>query len=196
MCNAMFLTKYYTIYPQGDDRQHTYLNFPKIGLDIDEVICDWVGAWTHKFGYKPPTHWYFSYDTKEKFLKLSTEEIEEFFMSIPPRIKPEDMPFEPWCYITARSIPIEITMKWIEKNGFPTVKVYSIEHNESKVDVAKKSGIDIFVDDRFENFVELNNAGICCFLLDAPHNRKYNIGYKRIYTLQDIITTRELKTPL
>ena len=58
--------------------------------------------------------------------------------------------------------------------------VYSVGVNESKVEVAKKSGVDIFVDDRFENFVELNNNGICTFLFDAPHNRRYNVGHKRI----------------
>ena len=35
MCNAGFLTEYYKIYPQGDDRPHKYLKTPKIGLDID-----------------------------------------------------------------------------------------------------------------------------------------------------------------
>jgi len=54
------------------------------------------------------------------------------------------------------------------------------------VDVAMKSGIEIYVDDRYENFVELNNAGICCFLFDAPHNRRYQVGFKRIYSLSEL----------
>jgi uncharacterized HAD superfamily protein len=56
----------------------------------------------------------------------------------------------------------------------------------SKIDVAKESGIDIFVDDRFENFVELNNAGICCYLFDSPHNRRYDVGHKRIKSLSEL----------
>lgn len=39
----------------------------------------------------------------------------------------------------------------------------------------------------FENFVELNNAGICCFLFDALHNRKYQVGYKRIKSLNELV---------
>src|SRR5665213_559065 len=35
MCNAAFLLEYSKIYPQGDDRQHSYLTAPKVGLDID-----------------------------------------------------------------------------------------------------------------------------------------------------------------
>ena len=41
--------------------------------------------------------------------------------------------------------------------------------------------------DSFENFVELNNAGICCFLFDAPHNRRYYVGYKRITSLRKLV---------
>jgi uncharacterized HAD superfamily protein len=64
--------------------------------------------------------------------------------------------------------------------------VYCVPYNASKVEIAKESGIDIFVDDRFENFVELNSAGICCYLFDAPHNRRYDVGHKRLYSLKDL----------
>lgn len=49
MCNTMLLTEFYRIYPQGDDRQHQYLVLPKIGLDIDDVICDFVPAFIKKY---------------------------------------------------------------------------------------------------------------------------------------------------
>ena len=99
----------------------------------------------------------------------------------------DDINFEPHCYITSRSIPKEWTEEWIDKNGFPTMPVYSVGFGESKVEVAKKSGIDIFVDDRYENFVELNNGGICTYLFDAPHNQRYDVGYKRIKSLKELI---------
>lgn len=187
MWNAHALTAFYKIYPQGDDRQHGYLNRPKIGLDIDEVLCDWVGAWTKKFGYPIPENWHFSYHNKEHFDSFSPEELEEFYLDIPRRISPNDIPFEPHCYITSRSIPVGITEKWLSMNGFPTVPVYSIGWGESKVEIAKKSGIDIFVDDRYENFVELNNAGICTYLFSAPHNERYEVGHKRIKSLKELV---------
>ena len=43
-----------------------------------------------------------------------------------------------------------------------------------------------FVDDKFENFVELNKNGICCFLMDAPHNQRYDVGHKRIKSLKEL----------
>lgn len=186
LCNLAFLVEYYKTYPQGDDRPHNYLKRPKIGLDIDEVLCDWVGAWTSRFGYDIPKTWKFSYNNYNHFKSFSEDELEDFYLNIPPKISPDDIPFEPHCYITSRSINSEYTKKWLQKNGFSTAPVYSVGFEESKIDVAKASGIDWFVDDKFENFVELNNAGICCFLLDAPHNQRYNVGYKRIKTLKDL----------
>lgn len=184
--NAMALVSYYKLAPQFDDRQHHYLSVPKIGLDIDEVICNWVGAWCDKHGHCIPNVWNFSYETGKRFLKMSEEEMKDFYLNIPPKISPDEIPFEPHCYITSRSVPQEITQAWIEKNNFPTVPVYSVGFGESKVNVAKQSGIEIFVDDRYENFVELNKAGICTFLLTAPHNTRYNVGYKRVDSLKEL----------
>lgn len=187
MCNAAFLTEYYKIYPQGDDRDHTYLNTPKIGLDIDEVLCDWVGAWIKKFNLNVPHSWYFDRHIKERFDVLrEVGELDNFYLELKPIINPTDIPFEPHCYITSRPVSKDITESWLDKQGFPVRPVYCVGINQSKVEVAKQAGIDIFVDDRYENFVELNKAGICTYLLDAPHNQRYNVGHKRIKSLSEL----------
>lgn len=188
MCNAMFLTEYYKIYPQGDDRPHNYLRTPKIGLDVDEVIANWVGAWQERFDLPEPQSWSFDYDIFDRFNKMNNAgELISFYKSLKPRIDPSDIPFEPHCYITSRPVPSHVTRWWIENNGFPTSPVHSVGIDESKVDVAKKAGVDIFVDDCFKNFVELNNAGICTFLWDAPHNQRYDVGFKRIKSLGELV---------
>lgn len=183
--NALSIVSYYKLYPKGDDRQHKYLNTPKIGLDIDEVLCDWVGHWCKYHEQITPEFWNFDRHIGEKFNSLKNDK--EFWLSIPRKMNPTDLPFEPHCYITSRSIPIEWTEEWLDINGFPGVKVYSVNFGESKIDVARKSGLEIFVDDRYENFVELNKAGICTYLYDAPHNQRYNVGYKRIKSLKELI---------
>jgi 5'(3')-deoxyribonucleotidase len=183
--NLLTLLEYYKIYPQGDDRPHKYLKTAKIGLDIDEVLADWVGHWTKHHGQELPEAWEFDRHINKKFDSLKDDK--DFWMSIPVKTSPKDIPFEPHCYITSRSIPREWTEEWLDKNGFPQVKVYSVGHGATKIDVAKESGIDIFVDDRFHNFVELNNAGICTFLFDALHNQRYDVGYKRIKSLKELV---------
>lgn len=184
MCNAGFLTEYYRIYPMGDDRPHVYNNPPKIGLDVDEVLADFIKGWTNRFGVQVPEVWNFDRDIARKFELVENDET--FWLELDVVTRPDEIHFEPHCYITSRSIPQEWTEMWIDRNGFPCMPVYTVGRNKSKVEVAKEAGIDIFVDDRYENFVELNAAGICCFLFDAPHNRRYDVGFKRIYSLSDL----------
>lgn len=184
-CNAHFLSAYYKIAPQFDDRQLPYLNRRKIGLDIDEVLADWVGHWTTHHGNEVPETWNFDRNIDKKFEQLKNDK--DFWLSIPVKTNPSDIHFEPHCYITSRSIPKEWTEEWLDNNGFPTMPVFSVGHDQSKVEVAKLSGIEIYVDDRYENFVELNNSGIFTYLFDAPHNRRYNVGAKRIYNLNEIL---------
>ena len=188
-CNAHFLTAYYKIYPQGDDRPHQYLHAPKIGLDIDEVLCDWVGDWTDAHGIKDrPTSWYFDRELVDRFNTMRKEgKLDEFYLGLKPLISPEDLPFEPHCYITSRPVDTKVTEEWLAKHNFPAKPVFTTTKDCTKATIAKQQGIDIFVDDGYHNFLELNNAGICCFLMDAPHNQRYNVGFKRIKSLKELM---------
>lgn len=188
MCNAAFLTEYYKIYPQGDDRPHQYLSRPKIGLDIDEVLCDWLGDWRKLYNLDVPTSWFFDRQIRQRFEDMKNAgTLESFYANLKPLLKPEDIPFEPHCYITSRPCSVETTTKWLDDNGFPTKPVFCVGVGQSKVDVAKQAGVDIFVDDSYDNFVALNKAGICTFLYDTPHNRRYDVGFKRIKSLKELV---------
>lgn len=186
--NVIALLEYRRIYPQGDDRVKGYLNMPKIGLDIDEVICDWVNPWCDRFNLnKPAKSWFFDRQLKERFKEMKAKgELDEFYLNLPPKIKGDDLPFEPHCYITSRPVDVSVSEKWLDMHGFPTKPVYCVGESQSKVDVALESGIEIFVDDFYDNFVQLNNAGIFTYLYDAPHNHKYEVGHHRIKSLYDL----------
>jgi hypothetical protein len=189
MCNAAFLTEYYKIYPQGDDRPLDYLRAPKIGLDIDEVICDFVGGWIaspYSDITERPLNWSFEYGLGDKFKLMGEELLNEFYLNLVPKVKPIDIPFEPVCYVTSRPCDTEITRDWLFKNGFPTRPVITVPYGESKVEAVKFAGAEIFVDDSYANFVDLNNNGVCCYLFDAPHNHRYNAGHKRIKNLNEL----------
>jgi Domain of unknown function (DUF5664) len=189
MCNAAFLVQYYKTHPEFDDRPHEYLKVPKIGLDLDDVIVSFTEGFTQRFGHDIPESWHFTYDMTDHFQQLfDTNEAHDFFLGLKPAMSPSSLPFEPTCYITARTVPNEWNMEWLEKNGFPTVPVHRVDFNTSKVEIAKKAGIEWFIDDKYGNFVELNKAGICTFLWDRPHNRRYDVGYKRIHGFEDFKT--------
>lgn len=183
------LAEYYKIFPQGDDRPHKYMNMPRIGLDVDDVIANFIGAWTERYNLQQPSNWLWSYDNAQRFKDLAAdpEEMERFYSGLKPLIDPSSIPFEPVAYITSRSVPQSITENWIERNGFACAPVYTVGHDMSKVEAAKQAGIEVFIDDRFDNFLELNKAGICCYLLDNKHNHRYEVGYKRIYSISEVI---------
>jgi uncharacterized HAD superfamily protein len=182
-CNAHFLSAYYRIYPQGDNRPHKYLNHKKIGLDIDGVLADFVGAMMELFPEMTDRSKYWNDPhIRSNFNKINKDK--EFWLNIKPLLT--ELPFEPHCYITARSIGAEVTQEWLKKHGFPTAPIYCVGSGESKVEVAKKACMDIFVDDSYDNFVELNKNGIFTYLYDAPYNQRYDVGFRRIKTLSDI----------
>lgn len=183
--NAIALTEYYKIYPQGDDRPHRYLLQNKIGLDIDEVLADFVGALMDRFPDKIKERSIYWNDTVLHECFAQVRDDENFWLSIKPTIK--ELPFEPHCYITSRSVNKEITQKWLDMNGFPHAPLYAMKQGESKVEAAKKSGCDVFVDDCYEHFIDLNRNGIFCYLFDAPHNRRYDVGFRRIKSLSELV---------
>ena len=183
--NAITLLEYYKIYPQGDDRPHNYYSQLKIGLDIDDVLADFGPYFQKVTGVSLPNSWDMGEEGYNALIVL--KEDKDFWLNVPVKTLPDDIPFEPHCYISSRSIPLEWTKEWLIKNKFPNSPLYCVDFGHSKVKCAQDSGIDIMVDDKFENFLELNKNGICCFLFDAFHNQRYNVGFKRIKSLKELI---------
>lgn len=185
-CNITFLLDYYKSCPELDDRQVPYLKTKKIGLDIDGVLADFSGHLLKISGNNnhKPSHWNDPILRKE-FSKVKAED--EFWINIPPLLSSQDILFEPHCYITARSISPEITQAWLDKHLFPKAPLYCVGVGESKVEVAKSSGITHFVDDNYDNFIELTKAGIFTWLFNTPQNVKYNVGHRRIHSLKELV---------
>lgn len=188
-CNVHFLNAFYYTFPQGDDRPKRFLKLPKIGLDVDGVLADFTGSWSELYPdiSSTPSSFFLDRKIKERFVEMrKNNTLDEFYLKLKPLILPEDLPFEPHCYITSRPVNKEITEQWLDILGFPKKTVYSIDVLESKVDVAKEAGVEIFVDDRFENFVELNNAGIFTYLFTNSWNLKHDVGHMRLNSLKEL----------
>lgn len=187
-CNVHFLNAFYYTFPQGDDRPKRFLKQPRIGLDIDGVLADFMNAWSERYPEVPilPNSWHIDRQIMHKFEKMrKNNELDDFYLNIKPLIKPEDIPFEPHCYITSRPVAKEITEKWLDMHKFPAMKVISLDIRKSKADAAKEANVDIFIDDSFENFVDLNNSGIFTYLYSGSWNKKYDVGHMRLDSLKD-----------
>lgn len=188
-CNVHFLNAFYYTFPQGDDRPKRFLNMPAIGLDVDGVLADFTGSWSTLYPEidNEPKSWGFDRDIMKRFEDMKKAgTLDDFYLGIKPLIKPEDLPFEPKCYVTARPVDTKITEQWIDEVGFPRKKVVTVPTGTSKVEVMKEAGIEIFIDDFYDNFVELNNAGIFTYLYTAPWNVKYDVGHMRLNSLSDL----------
>lgn len=183
--NALALVSYYHHYPQGDDRYVKPVR--RVGLDVDDVICSWVKPWCEKYNICEPSSWYFQWNTLEEFDRMNeTGELAEFYVGLPAKAPATEMAFEPICYISHRPVNDEVTKQWLEINGFPLKPVFHVKNREDKVKIALEQNLDIFVDDNYETFRAMNAAGICCYLMDAEHNRRYNVGYRRIKSLKEL----------
>ena len=184
---ALALVSYYKMAPQFDDRRHNYLYPKRIGLDIDDVLADWIGTWSKAHNIPQPTSWIFDRYIVDKFDTMKYNgSLDEFYLNLPVLTKPEDIPFEPVCYVTSRPVDSAVTEAWLDRNGFPAAPVCTVGIHGSKVECLKKYEVDIFIDDKYENFVELNKAGICTYLFDALHNQRYDVGYRRIKSLKEL----------
>lgn len=175
---AMLMIDQYRTNPELDDRYKPYMNHKHIVLDVDDVVADFSGAFCKKFNIPEGKYWDSNYGMKEKLAELAKDK--SFFVDLPVKHIPN---FIPHAYVSARSIPEDWTMEFLEKNGLPCRPVYHVPFNASKVDILEEIGADIFIDDKFSNFLESQKAGITSFLMDASHNQHYDVGYKRIYNL-------------
>lgn len=74
-------------------------------------------------------------------------------------------------YVTAREDFLEdVTKRWFEKHNLPKGELY-ILGSHYKVQTAKEVKCDIFIEDRYNNAVELAEAGFKVLLIDCPYNR-------------------------
>lgn len=176
--NALILTEYFSINPAGDNRQFLPINRPIVALDIDDVCLDFIGGFEKKTGIKLNDYWNSTYEMRDKLNELSSDK--EFWTTLETKHMPS---FEPDLYITSRSIPVEWTKENLERNGFPCAPVYCVPWNESKIDLLKEHNVSILVDDKFANYRDATDNGIFCYLMDAPHNKYYSVGHRRIYDL-------------
>ena len=193
--NIMFLHYYSRRCLHLDDRDHVWRRPIKIALDIDGVLADWSKAvYEACLSFDPewecdtssPIWWNW---IDRPFLNKVLDSIDyPAFMATAPEcmIDPKALTFEPVAYITHRTFPSQYTEEWIKKVGLPLAPVITVDDPLKKIQVLKDMQINVFVEDKFETFVECNNAGVLCFLMDRPMNRRHDVGNYRIKNLNEI----------
>ena len=150
----------------------------KVFLDIDDVIFDWHKCYAKRFKCQVPKRWSKSQVMKDR-LKILSEE-KSFWINLDVKNRPD---FKPSGFVSARGIPKTWTEESLRINNIPgRSNVHQVHWGESKIDLLKSLGCNIFIDDKYETFKDCHKNNIFCLLMDAPHNRHINTPY-RIYTL-------------
>jgi len=161
-----------------------------IGLDIDGVLADFTRGWNKVYPDAPAMPDHYNYDPlmgqRFKAMKAAGT-LDDFFLNLQPLMLPSELPFIPKGYVTARPVDTKITEQWLSIIGFPKKKVITVPWGVSKVDAMKEAGIEIFIDDFYDNFKELNDAGITTYLYTAPWNMMHDVGDLRLNSLKDIL---------
>jgi len=90
-------------------------------------------------------------------------------------------------YVTARDVKLEkITTEWFTKHDLPWAQLYLLG-THYKVDKAKELNCNIFIEDRYENAIQLALAGFKVLLIDCNYNRRALIpGITRVFSWKDI----------
>ena len=92
----------------------------RIGLDIDELLSDFMGAYLQKFG-KPSC----DYEITKNVQNLKNDKA--FWESLP---KLRSIDFTPTLYCTKRINPKQYTKNWLKENNIPLAPVYQMYYQK------------------------------------------------------------------
>lgn len=136
----------------------------KIGLDLDEVLADFINTYYNRFGI-PKNDYEITYNVQNILRKDK-----DFWENLPVL---NTINFEPELYCTKRVNNKIYTKNWLKKNNFPNKPVYQVYCNtRNKADFIKGK-IDVFIDDSISNFIAMNLAGVPCLLMDTKYNQDW-----------------------
>lgn len=185
--NLFTILDYYKTHPGYDNRPINKLKKPRISLDVDDVCADFIGEWRKLYDLPEAESWQFDPLMGERLQRMRENgTLADFSLQLPELVNGQELLFDPVAYITARGEDSKaVTEEWLKLKKFPFAPVHCTNHG-SKLQIIKDLNVDIHVDDNYQTFMELNSNGVCCYLFDAPHNRKWKVGHKRIHSLKEL----------
>lgn len=173
------------------------MNQSRIGLDVDGVLANFIAAMitrlqgTKYVNFLPKSHLEWTTYSGGNWVlfneAMSTFKDDPFFWSSIPKMDDAVFSFNPYVYITARPVPSYVTKGWIRNNRFPVSPVFTVSNPIDKLRLIQHCQLDAFVEDYHKTAIELNEAGIKCYLLNRPWNvNEPTPGVERINSLCEL----------
>lgn len=158
-----------------------------IGIDIDGTITDpfyWLDLANEYFGKSVRPEEITIYEIgevlglkKEEYIKFYEDKKMEIHWKAGVRQGAKDKLWKLFedhesCYITARDESLyDMTREWLDHHDLPIKNLHTLG-SHYKVQKAKELGCDVFIEDRYENAVELAAEGIKVLLIDCSYNQE------------------------
>ncbi|MEQ8197146.1 MAG: hypothetical protein ABRQ27_03960 [Clostridiaceae bacterium] len=173
-----------------------------ICIDIDGTITDayfWLDMCNKHFNTSitedEVTEYYihksFGIDEKEydmfyedhKFIMHSTQKLRKDVQSIIKNLSLNNNIY----FVTARDKSLTmLTHSYLRENEIPYDELFVLG-SHYKVDTAKKLDCSVFIEDNYDNAMQLSNAGFDVLLMDTNYNRKpVNDNITRVYNWSQI----------
>lgn len=145
----------------------------KIGLDIDDTVCDFIGPYLQRFGIPKRDS-----DITKNVSRILIKD-KNFWINLPVIHRPN---FMPALYCTKRVNPKTWSKEFLKNNDLPLAPIYQVMSQTSGKSFRIKGRVDVFIDDSISNFIELNSNGVPCLLMNSKGNQDWGpIG--RVYSL-------------
>lgn len=168
----------------------------QIALDVDGVLADFhSGLVRAGVGMGVPPQEWDAWEFPPEYGRVWARASQDpyFWANLEPLMAPADIPFEPVGYITHRPIPTDVTLRWLERHGFPRGLVVTTDGPKSVA--MRQIGATVLVDDSPANFLEVNgHPDLACFLYDARHNRDFKEFGMRIKSLDEVLGVQAVRS--
>lgn len=175
-----------------------------IGFDIDGVITDemlpdgtnvWYSELESYFGGIRQIKRSFLFTEaygldEESVIRFMQERAEDIFRRVPVRrgakavlSRLADLGFKVHL-ITARDCQYrDVTKEWLTRNSIPYHQLWLAK---DKVTLCKQLGVQLFVDDHWDNCQALMAASIPVVMMNMPHNELLQVPVPRVSTWSEI----------
>lgn len=126
---------------------------------------------------------YMDFYEKNKFKIHSNQKLREDAKSVIRKLSLSNNIY----FVTARDKNLTmLTYGYLRKNEIPYDKLFVLG-TPDKVDTAKDLNCDVFIEDSYDNAIQLSNAGFKVLLIDTNYNRKpINENILRVYNWNEI----------
>ena len=144
----------------------------RIGLDIDDVLGDFMGWYKLRFECDKYPH-----RLKDSIITRNVQNIlrkeKSFWVGMPVINKPD---FEPVLYCTKRVNPKSWTKLWLKVNGFPDKPIYQLVTQDSNKAERIFGKVDVFIDDSERNVRQMNAYGLPTLLFGKKAERLHTVN--------------------